>query len=431
MRKLGIIKDPRLAHLWRPYTQMKTEANPYTAVETRGAQIKLLDGRWLIDGISSWWTACHGYNHKHIIDAMHNQLDIMPHVMFGGLTHEPALKLSSRLASILPGKKSSKALTHIFFSDSGSVAIEVALKMATQYWLNLGEPNRNRFVCFKNAYHGDTIGAMSVCDPNDGMHAIFKGAIPEQIITEIPNSIKKFKEFEKLLEVNGRNIAGLIIEPLVQAAGGLKFHDTEILTNIYNICVRHNILFIADEIATGFGRTGSMFACDQADITPDIMCLGKALTGGTIGMAATAANAKVFSAFLSDEENKAFMHGPTYMANPLAVTAANASLDLFEDNQRLEQVKTIEDDLLVDLEPCRDIPSVVDVRVKGAIGVVQIKEPIDIHWLRHRFTDENVWVRPFENVIYLMPPFIINKGELKTLTKAILTVIKEWAVRTA
>ena len=431
MRKLGIIKDPRLTHLWRPYTQMKTEANPYTAVETRGAQIKLLDGRWLIDGISSWWTACHGYNHKHIIDAMHNQLDIMPHVMFGGLTHEPALKLSSRLASILPGKKSSKALTHIFFSDSGSVAIEVALKMATQYWLNLGEPNRNRFVCFKNAYHGDTIGAMSVCDPDDGMHAIFKGAIPEQIITEIPNSIKKFKEFEKLLEVNGRNIAGLIIEPLVQAAGGLKFHDTEILSNIYNICVRHNILFIADEIATGFGRTGSMFACDQADITPDIMCLGKALTGGTIGMAATAANAKVFSAFLSNEENKAFMHGPTFMANPLAATAANASLDLFENNQRLEQVKTIEDDLLVDLELCRDVPSVVDVRVEGAIGVVEIKEPIDIHWLRHRFTKENVWVRPFDNVIYLMPPFIINKGELKTLTKAVLTVIKEWALRTA
>ncbi len=431
MKKIGTTCDPRLKNLWRPYTQMQTELSPFKAIETCGAQIKLSDGRWLIDGISSWWTACHGYNHEHIINAMHQQLDEMPHIMFGGLTHEPALKLASRLTNILPGAGSSNALSHIFFSDSGSVAVEIALKMALQYWINIGEHTRKRFVSFKNAYHGDTTGAMSVCDPDEGIHANFKGAILEQIIIEIPETADQIAEFENLL-VGGRNeIAGVIIEPLVQAAGGLKFHTNETLSVIYDICVRNGILFIADEIATGFGRTGSMFACHQADITPDIMCIGKALTGGTISMAATASNQKVFSAFLSADEKTAFMHGPTFMANPLAAAAANASLDLFEDGQRLEQVGLIETKLLDELEACREIKGIADIRVKGAIGVVQMEKGRDIHWLRHRFTQENVWIRPFNDVVYLMPPFVINELELEALTKAITTVMKDWSERSA
>ena len=431
MKKIGAACDPRLKNLWRPYTQMQTELSPFKAIETCGAQIKLSDGRWLIDGISSWWTACHGYNHEHIIDAMHKQLDEMPHIMFGGLTHEPALKLASRLTDILPGAGSPNALSHIFFSDSGSVAVEVALKMALQYWINIGEKTRKRFVSFKNAYHGDTTGAMSVCDADEGIHANFKGAILEQIIIEIPKNADQISEFENLL-VGGRNeIAGVIIEPLVQAAGGLKFHTNQTLSVIYEICVRNGILFIADEIATGFGRTGSMFACHQADITPDIMCLGKALTGGTISMAATASNQEVFSAFLSGDEKTALMHGPTFMANPLAAAAANASLDLFEDGQRLEQVALIENKLLDELEACREIKGISDIRVKGAIGVVQMDNGRDIQWLRHRFTQENVWIRPFNDIVYLMPPFVISELELEALTKAITTVMKDWSERSA
>jgi adenosylmethionine-8-amino-7-oxononanoate aminotransferase len=409
---------------------MQTEAPPLKAVETRGAQIKLEDGRWLIDGISSWWTACHGYNHEAIIEAMQKQLDDMPHVMFGGLTHEPALQLAWRLSRILPGSGTDNALEHIFFADSGSVAVEVALKMAVQYWHNKGAPTRTRFVAFQNAYHGDTTGAMSVCDPEEGMHALFKGAIPEQIIVELPETVDQMEAFEHMLMGGQREIAGVILEPLVQGAGGMRFHSPETLAAIVECCKRHHVLFIADEIATGFGRTGTMFACEQADVVPDIICIGKALTGGAIGMAATAANEKVFSAFLSDDQTAAFMHGPTYMANPLAAAAANASLDLFEDGERLEQVVRIEEALRDQLEPCRNIPGIEDVRVKGAIGVVQMTEPRDINWLRQRFSQMNVWVRPFGDIVYLMPPFIIGAHELTALTGAVVNVMNEWSKRT-
>ena len=422
--------DPRLKHLWRPYTQMQTETPPLKAVETCGAQIKLADGRWLIDGISSWWTACHGYNHEAIVEAMQKQLDEMPHVMLGGLTHEPALQLAWRLSHILPGAGTDSALQHIFFADSGSVAVEVALKMAVQYWHNKGAPTRTRFVAFQNAYHGDTTGAMSVCDPEEGMHALFKGTIPEQLILELPETADQLAAFENMLMGGQREIAGVILEPLVQGAGGMKFHSPETLAAIAECCTRHDVLFIADEIATGFGRTGTMFACEQANIVPDIMCIGKALTGGAIGMAATAANENVFTAFLSDDEKTAFMHGPTYMANPLASAAANASLDLFEDGERLEQVERIEDALREQLEPCRNIPGIEDVRVKGAIGVVQMAEPRDINWLRQRFAEMNVWIRPFGDVVYLMPPFIIGADELTALTGAVVNVMNEWSERT-
>ncbi len=409
---------------------MQIEAPPLTAVETCGAQIKLADGRWLIDGISSWWTACHGYNHEAIIDAMHKQLDDMPHIMFGGLTHEPALQLAWRLTRILPGNGTPNALQHIFFSDSGSVAIEVALKMAVQYWHNKGAPTRTRFVAFQHAYHGDTSGAMSVCDPDEGMHALFKGAIPEQIIIELPETADQLAAFDQLLTGGHKEIAGVILEPLVQGAGGMKFHSPETLSAIAECCARNDVLFIADEIATGFGRTGTMFACEQASVVPDIMCIGKALTGGTIGMAATAANEKIFSAFLSDDDKAAFMHGPTYMANPLAAAAANASLDLFEDGERLEQVERIEGALREQLEPCRNIPGIEDVRVLGAIGVVEMAEARDIDWLRQRFAEENVWVRPFGDIVYLMPPFIVGANEMTALTGAVVKIMNEWSKRT-
>ena len=421
--------DPRVRHLWRPYTQMQTEAPPLAVVATEGSRIKLADGRWLIDGIASWWTACHGYNHPHIVEAMHAQLEAMPHVMFGGLTHEPALKLSERLTKILPGTGTDAALNHVFFCDSGSVAVEVALKMAVQYWRNRGNPSRHQFVAFRHAYHGDTTGAMSVSDPEEGMHALFAGVIPEQIMVDVPPDAGALDTFEKLLAARRHEIAGIVIEPLVQAAGGMKFHDPEILAGIRTACARQEILFIADEIATGFGRTGTLFACDAADVVPDIMCVGKALSGGAISLAATIANQRVFGGFLSEDDDKAFMHGPTYMANPLACAAANASLDLFGDGERLRQAGAHEAYFHEALEPCRSLNGIADVRAKGAIGVVQMEQPRDIGWLRQRFVEKGVWIRPFGDIVYLMPPLTVTNEERAALCDAVVTVMKEWSER--
>jgi adenosylmethionine-8-amino-7-oxononanoate aminotransferase len=424
-----VAADPRTRHLWRPYTQMQTEAPSLVAAETEGARIRLADGRWLIDGIASWWTACHGYNHPHMVSAMHRQLDAMPHVMFGGLTHEPALALAARLADMLPGSGTNAALDRVFFCDSGSVAVEIALKMAVQYWRNQGEENRCRFVAFRDGYHGDTMGAMSVCDPDDGMHALFRGYFPEQIIVDVPRDSAGLADFETLLTQRHDEIAAVIIEPLVQGAGGMKFHAAEILAAIRTACARRKILFIADEIATGFGRTGTLFACDAAEIVPDIMCVGKALSGGAISLAATIANGRVFDAFLSDDDGMALMHGPTYMANPLACAAASASLDLFEDGERLRQVASLEAFFRDALEPCRSLDGIADVRVKGAIGVVQMEQPRHMGWLRQRFIDEGVWVRPFGDIVYLMPPFIVTNEQRAALGDAIVTVMREWSTK--
>lgn len=419
--------DPRTRHLWRPYTQMQTEAPSLVAVETEGARIRLADGRWLIDGIASWWTACHGYNHPHIVAAMRHQLNVMPHIMFGGLTHEPALALGARLAGILPGSGTDVTLEHVFFCDSGSVAVEIALKMAVQYWRNKGEEERCRFVAFRNAYHGDTMGAMSVCDPDDGMHTLFRGYFPEQIFVDLPHGSAGLADFESLLARHRNEIAAVIIEPLVQAAGGMKFHDAEILAAIGAACSRQNILFIADEIATGFGRTGTLFACGEADIVPDIICIGKALSGGAVSLAATIASRRIFDAFLSDEDSTALMHGPTYMANPLACAAANASLDLFEDGERLQQVASLEEFFRDALDPCRSLQGIADVRVKGAIGVVQMEQTRHMGWLRQRFIEEGVWVRPFGDIVYLMPPFIVTNEQRAALGDAVVTVMREWS----
>jgi adenosylmethionine---8-amino-7-oxononanoate aminotransferase len=385
---------------------MKGATAPLEAVATSGCRIRLADGRELIDGISSWWTACHGYNHPHIEAAVTDQLRRMPHVMFGGLTHEPARHLAERLCALT-------GLDHVFFSDSGSVAIEVALKMAAQYWINRGEA-RTRFVCFHNAYHGDTMAAMSVSDAETGMYKRLAAYLPHQTRVDL-----SFRDFA--------GAAAVILEPLVQCAGGMKMHPPETVAAIARACREQNVLLIADEIATGFGRTGTMFACERAGFVPDILCLGKALTGGALGMAATLASERVFAAFDSDDPKDALMHGPTYMANPLACAAANASLDLFESEPRLAQATAIEAHVKEALAPCRDIPGVVDVRVKGAIGAVQVEDLTRLQWMKDRFVAEGVWLRPFGDVVYLMPPFVIAEDELATLTGAVVRVLQDWS----
>ena len=411
-----------LKHIWLPYTQMQTTPLPLPVVSARGVRITLADGRELIDGIASWWCACHGYRHPHITTQVVRQLDTLPHVMFAGLAHEPAYTLARRLASITP-----KGLNRVFFSDSGSTAVEVAMKVAAQFWSNQKKPCKSKFVCFRNGYHGDTMGCMSLADPEKGMHRTFHGYMPKQYVFNIPNDKSDFVAFEKSLADSKEMVAGLIIEPLVQAAGGMKFHSAETLAEIHHLCKKHELLFIADEIATGFGRTGSMFACDAANITPDLMCLGKALTGGTMGLAATLATEAIFECFLSDTLETALMHGPTFMANPLACVAANASLDLFEQEPRINQIQAIETQLREELRPCRKLDNVGDVRVKGGIGVVQLSNPSweYILQLRQKFIEAGVWLRPFSDVIYIMPAFTISSEELAQLTNTVFDVLQK------
>ncbi len=411
-----------LSHIWLPYAQMQTAPLPLPVEATEGARIRLAGGRELIDGIASWWTACHGYNHPHILAEIARQLEVMPHVMFGGLAHEPALRLARRLVSILP-----EGLTRVFFCDSGSVAVEVALKMAIQFWVNRGVMGRTKFVGFRRGYHGDTIGAMAVSDTEEGMHRLFRGYIPEHFILDLPRARAEIDAFDRFLARHREELAGLIIEPLVQAAGGMKFHDAETLAAIRGCCARHDVLFIADEVATGFGRTGALFACGQADVVPDIMCLAKALTGGTIGLGATVATERVFEAYLADDPERALMHGPTYMASPLACAAANASLELFENEPRLAQVRAIEDHLRGALEPCRALAGVADVRALGAIGVIELDKMRGLDWLRRRFVEEGVWLRPFGDVVYVMPAFVISEPDLGKLTDAMVKVVTEWS----
>jgi adenosylmethionine-8-amino-7-oxononanoate aminotransferase len=402
-----------------PYTQMHTAATPLPVVATEGVHLVLADGTRLVDGIASWWTACHGYNHPHILAEIRAQLERMPHVMLGGIHHEPALRLARRLGQLLPGD-----LNHVFFCDSGSVSVEVAMKMCVQFWLNQGIHGRTRFVAFQDGYHGDTTGAMSLCDPVRSMHAHFTGFLPEQFSCRIPRDEHDEREFAQFIAQRADQLAGVIIEPLVQGAGGMRFHEPESLRIIRRVCDQHHLLLVADEIATGFGRIGSMFACDVAGVVPDIMCIGKALTGGAISMAATVATTRVFEAFLSDDPAHALMHGPTYMANPLACAAANASLDLFEREPRLEQVRCIEAQMREQLAPCCTMAGVVDVRVKGAVGVVQVEDLGDREELMRRFRELGTWIRPTRDVIYLTPPLVISEASLGRLCAAIVTVVR-------
>jgi adenosylmethionine---8-amino-7-oxononanoate aminotransferase len=407
----------KLDHIWLPYTQMKTAELPVPVVAARGVRLQLADGQELIDGVASWWTACHGYAHPHILSKVAEQLQKMPHVMFGGLAHEPAYRLAARLAALLPGD-----LNHVFFSESGSVAVEVALKMAVQYWLNQGQ-RRTKFVSFRHGYHGDTFATMAICDPEEGMHKLFRGVVPKQFVVDVPDTRQRRDALRRLLSEKRQDIAAVIIEPLIQAAGGMKFHDPEVLAELRAVCDQNDLFLIFDEIFTGFGRTGTMFACQQAGVTPDIICLSKALTGGTVPLAATIASERVYDGFLSDDPDAALMHGPTYMAYPLGCAAANASVDLFESEPRLRQVAVIEAQLTQELGACRNAPGVVDVRVKGAVGVIQMRDAVDTVGLRAQFVEKGCWIKPFGDVIYLTPPLVIGERELSELTRAIREVL--------
>jgi adenosylmethionine-8-amino-7-oxononanoate aminotransferase len=406
------------AHVWMPYTQMQTAPPPVPVVGTRGVRLALADGRELIDGTASWWTACHGYNHPHIVAAMQAQLAEMPHVMFGGLAHEQAFRLATRLAALTPGD-----LDRVFFAEGGSVAVEVAMKMALQYFINRGQPERTRFVSFHGGYHGDTFGAMSVCDPEDGMHALFKDAMPRNFVVPLPDTPQRQADFAALLEDEGRSVAAVIVEPLAQGAGGMKFHGADVQRFLRAACDWAGVLLIFDEIFTGFGRTGTLFAAEAAGVVPDILCLGKALTGGTTPLSAAIAREHVFEAFLGDDPRAALMHGPTFMANPLACAAANAALDLFEQGDWAGRVARIEAQMRRELAPCRALPGVVDVRVMGAIGAVQLSPMPDKEALKVRFMDEGVWLRPLADVVYLTPPFIIGEEDLSRLTGAVVRVL--------
>lgn len=407
-------------HVWLPYAQMQTAPMPLPVLRTEGSRIFLEDGRVLIDGIASWWTACHGYNHPHIREAICRQVETVPHVMFGGLAHEPAYRLASRLAALLPDP-----LNRVFFTDSGSVAVEVAIKIAVQSRLNRGERGRTKILAFSGGYHGDTLGTMAICDPEEGMHAMFTGLLPEHPVVPLPRDAESTAVFDAFLAAKAHTLAAIIVEPLVQGAGGMVLHPPAVLRHLRKAADAYGLMLIFDEIFTGFGRTGTMFAFEQAGVAPDIITLSKALTGGTLPLAATIATDALFEAFLSDSPATALMHGPTYMANALGCAAANASLDLFETEPRLTQATAISAQLAAGLAPCRDLPGVVDVRVLGAIGVVELAEIKNPAALRMGLVAQGVWVRPFRNILYLTPALTISADELSALCGAIFKVLSQ------
>jgi adenosylmethionine-8-amino-7-oxononanoate aminotransferase len=408
-------------NIWHPYTQAKIAPAELPVKTAKDSKLILEDGSELIDGISSWWSVCHGYQHPYLIEKMQAQLETLSHVMFAGISHEPAYTLAARLAKLTP-----EGLARVFFADSGSVAVEVAMKMAVQFFSNQGQRRRNKFVSFRDSYHGDTMGALSLNDPESWISKAFNHYAPMQYVVEIPHDEYGFAEFDALLAAEKNNIAGVIIEPLVQGAGGFKFHSADILAEIYRITKKNDILFIADEIMTGFYRTGNIFAVSEAGITPDIMCVGKALTGGMISLAATIATEEIYNQFLSDSIDKAFLHGPTFMANPLACAAANASLDLFERENFQEKIEKIENFLNENLLPLKSNKFVKDIRVKGAIGVIEINKPEKYNniWdfmfeLRQTYAKNGVWLRPFKDVIYIMPNFNMSEKDLKKIISEI------------
>ncbi len=407
-----------LAHVWLPYSQMKHAPQPLPVTRTQGSRIHLSDGRQLVDGVASWWTACHGYNHPHIADAVRAQLDAVPHIMFGGLAHEPAYRLAARLAALAPGD-----ISRVFFTESGSVAVEVAIKMALQYWMNRGVTGRHKLLTFRGAYHGDTFATMAACDPEEGMHGLFSGVLTKNVVADLPRDAATAARLRQTVAQHRHELAAILVEPLVQGAGGMLFHDAEVLRVLRRLADEFDLLLIFDEIFTGFGRTGAMFASDAAGVTPDILTLSKALTGGTLPLAATLARRKVFEAFWSDNPAHALMHGPTYMGNALACAAANASLDLFEREPRLAQVETISARLAEGLAPCRKLAGVRDVRVLGAIGVVEFEREPDRRALQQTLIAHGVWARPFGRIAYLTPAFTIDDAELATLTSAVCAAV--------
>jgi len=415
------------AHLWHPYTNLKQPTPVFGVESADGVYLNLSNGQQVVDGMSSWWSAIHGYNHPKLNQAMALQLKSMSHVMFGGLTHQPAIDLSKKLVAM-----TAEVLDCVFLADSGSVAVEVALKMALQYWHSLGRSKKGKFLTIKNGYHGDTFGAMSVCDPENGMHSMFTSVLPQHFFVSAPTCTNDdawkdsdIAEFKQCIEQNHQEIAAVILEPIVQGAGGMRFYCPEYLRQIRALCNQYEVLLILDEIATGFGRTGTMFAYQHADIVPDVLCLGKALTGGYLSLAATLCTGEIASS-ISDFEGGNLMHGPTFMGNPMACAVANASLELLQSNDWENQVKKIENQLIKELLPLKDKASVFDVRVKGAIGVVELQKPVDMFVVQPRLVELGVWIRPFGKLLYIMPPYVIEKNELTRLTEAMRVVAGEF-----
>ena len=413
------------SHIWHPYTSLTNPLPTYPVVSASGVRLKLADGRELIDGMSSWWTAIHGYNVPELNQAVEEQLKKMSHVMFGGITHQPAIDLCKKLVEITPS-----GLEKVFLADSGSVSVEVAMKMAIQYQHSKGNKGKNKFMTIRGGYHGDTTGAMSVCDPKGGMHHLFAEFLPKHFFVDRPEKsfnetfdTNEFGPLEQFFRLNSDKCAAFILEPIVQGAGGMWFYSPDYLKKIRMLCDENDMLLIADEIATGFGRTGKLFACEHAMIAPDIMCVGKALTGGYMTLAATLTTEKVAETICNGEAG-VFMHGPTFMGNPLACAIANKSLDLLLNSDWKSKVQAIEKQLKIELLPIGNALSVKDVRVLGGIGVIEMKEAIDVSAAQKFFVEQGVWIRPFRNLLYIMPPYVISKDDLHRLTSAMVDYIR-------
>jgi len=394
-------------HIWHPYASMQNPAPVYPVKSASGVRLTFEGGREVIDGMASWWCAIHGYNVPELNVAIETQLKDMAHVMFGGLTHKPAVELAKLLLSIVPN-----TMEKVFFADSGSVSVEVAMKMALQYWQAQGMRKKTKLLALKHAYHGDTFGAMSVCDPVSGMHHIFSDVLPTHHFSDV-----NIEALEAQIKAHHAELAAVIVEPIVQGAGGMRFYSAELLKRIRELCDAYDVLLIVDEIATGFGRTGKLFACEHANIQPDIMCVGKALTGGYMTLAATLCSSKVSDGIHANNQG-VLMHGPTFMANPLACAVAIASIRLLLDSPWQQRVESIEKQLKIGLEACRNCETVADVRVLGAIGVIEMKEPLDVQKVQAQLIEQGVWLRPFGKLLYTMPSFVMNKADLNTLTSA-------------
>ena len=413
-------------HIWHPYTSIQNPLPVYHVASAHGVRIKLTDGRELIDGMSSWWSVIHGYSHPELTKTLQRQAETLSHVMFGGFTHQAAIELAQKLIAISP-----VGLERVFYCDSGSVAVEVAMKMAIQYYYSKKRPGKNRFLTIKSGYHGDTFHAMSVCDPTTGMHKIYHGILPEYLFADKPQcgfyddwAGGDIDSFEQLIRENHDRLCGVILEPIVQGAGGMRFYHSQYLKEVRALCNSFDVLLIADEIATGFGRTGEMFACEHSNISPDILCLGKALTGGYLSLAAVLASDDV-GRVISTGEPGVFMHGPTFMGNPLACSVACCSIDLLLNSPWRENIRRIEAGMKRGLAPCYEMAGVRDVRILGGIGVVELEQPVEMGRIQEKFVQKGVWVRPFGCLVYIMPPYVMSSEDLQRLTQAICEVVEE------